>query len=64
LTVALSTDGDRSWPYRRNLAEGPGDFSYPTAIEASDGRIHVVFTSDRRRVINHATFDEAWVKGR
>jgi predicted neuraminidase len=61
LTVALSTDGDRSWPHRRNLAEGPGDFSYPTAIEASDGRIHAVFTSDRRRVINHAVFEEDWV---
>jgi hypothetical protein len=50
--------------HRRNLAEGPGDFAYPTAIEASDGRIHVVFTSDRRRVINHAVFGEEWVEAR
>jgi predicted neuraminidase len=63
LTVARSTDSDRTWPDRRNLAEGPGDFAYPSAIQASDGRIHVVFTSDRRRVINHAVFEEAWVAG-
>src|SRR5260370_32274351 len=29
LTAALSLDQDKSYPYRRNLAEGPGDFAYP-----------------------------------
>jgi hypothetical protein len=61
LAVALSEDGDATYPYRRNLAEGPGDFAYPIALQAADGRIHVVFTSDRRRVINHAVFSESWV---
>ncbi len=59
LTAALSTDGDRSYPHRRNLAEGPGDFAYPFAIQTRDGKIHVVYTSQRRRVINHAVFAEA-----
>jgi len=63
LTIAISADGDRTYPHRRNIAEGPGDFAYPIAFQARDGRIHVVFTSDRRRVINHATFDESWVTG-
>ncbi len=58
LTVALSTDGDRTYSYRRNLAEGPGDFAYPFAIQARDGTIHVIYTSDRRAVINHVTFTE------
>ncbi|MCS7025077.1 MAG: exo-alpha-sialidase [Bryobacteraceae bacterium] len=58
LTVALSTDQDRSYPYRKNLAEGPGDFAYPTAIQTADGKIHVVYTSDRRSVIRHAVFTE------
>jgi predicted neuraminidase len=62
LTVALSSDGDKTYPRRRNLAEGPGDFGYPIALQGRDGTIHVVFTSDRRRVVNHATFDEEWVK--
>jgi predicted neuraminidase len=63
LTVALSADGDKTWPHRRNLAEGPGDFAYPIAFQARDGRIHVVYTSDGRKVINHAVFDEGWIKG-
>lgn len=59
LTVALSTDNDRSYPYRRNIAEGPGDFAYPYAIQTRDGKIHLIYTSNRRTVINRAVFDEA-----
>lgn len=59
LTVAISTDGDRSYPHRRNIAEGPGDFAYPTAIQTADGLIHVVYTTDERTVIRRATFSEA-----
>jgi predicted neuraminidase len=62
LTVALSSDQDRTWPIRRNIIEGDGDFGYPSAFQARDGRIHLVFTSDRRSVVNHAVFDEDWVK--
>lgn len=61
LSVALSTDGDRSWPHRKNLATGPHDYAYPYAIQARDGRIHVVFTSHSRTVVQHAAFDEAWI---
>jgi predicted neuraminidase len=63
LTAALSSDQDRTWPVRRNIKIGVGDFGYPSAFQARDGRIHLVFTSDRRSVINHAVFDEAWIKG-
>jgi predicted neuraminidase len=62
LTAALSEDDDRTYPHRRNLVEGPGDFGYPFAFQARDGRIHLVYTSDRRTVINHAVFDEDWVR--
>jgi predicted neuraminidase len=64
LTAALSTDQDKSYPYRRNIVEGPGSFAYPTAIQTQDGKIHLVFTSDQRTVINYAVFDEDWVKGK
>lgn len=65
LTAALSSDDDATWPTRRNIVEGPGDFGYPNAFQARDGRIHVVFTSERRTVINHAVLDEDWIeKGR
>jgi predicted neuraminidase len=63
LTVALTSDGDKTYPVKRNLAEGPGDFGYPLAFQARDGMIHVVFTSERRTVVNHAVFDEGWVGG-
>ena len=63
LTAALSIDGDRSYPFRKNLAEGPGSYSYPTAIQTADGRIHVVYTSDDRTVIRHAVFEEAFLTG-
>jgi predicted neuraminidase len=59
LTVAVSTDNDKTYPHRRNLAEGPGDFAYPYAIQTSDGKIHVIYTSNRRSVINRAVFDES-----
>jgi predicted neuraminidase len=58
LTAALSTDHGKTFPRRRNVAEGPGDFGYPFAIQTRDGKIHVVYTSDRRSVINHAVFEE------
>jgi predicted neuraminidase len=61
LTAALSTDQDRTWTSRRNIREGDGDFGYPSAFQARDGRVHLVFTSERRTVVNHAVFDENWV---
>jgi predicted neuraminidase len=61
LAAALSSDQDHSWPVRRNICQGDGDFAYPSAFQAHDGRIHLVFTSDRRTVVNHAVFDEDWV---
>lgn len=64
LTAALSMDGDKSWPHRRNIGEQPKQsYAYPFAAQAADGRIHLVYTSDNRTVIYHAVFDEEWVKG-
>jgi predicted neuraminidase len=63
LTAALSTDGDKTYPHRRNLIEGPGDFAYPYAIQADDGKIHLIFTSDRRTTIYHTVFEEGDVIG-
>jgi predicted neuraminidase len=59
LTVAVSTDNDRSYPQRRNIAEGANDFAYPFAIQTRDGKIHVIYTSHKRTIINHAVFEES-----
>jgi predicted neuraminidase len=64
LTVAISTDGDKTWPHRRDVAVGDHDFAYPYAIQAKDGKIHLVYTSDARSVINHAVFDESAILAR
>jgi predicted neuraminidase len=61
LTAALSEDLAKSFPIRRNVLEGPGDFGYPIVLQGRDGTIHLVYTSERRSVVNHATFDEQWL---
>jgi predicted neuraminidase len=59
LTVAISTDNDQSYPFRRNIVNKPGDTAaYPVAIQARDGKIHIVYTSHERQVVNHAVFEE------
>lgn len=59
LTVAISTDNGVTFPHRRNIAKGPGDFAYPTAIQTRDGTIHITFTTDERTVVRRAIFDES-----
>ncbi|HCP37204.1 MAG TPA: hypothetical protein DIT98_05135 [Verrucomicrobiales bacterium] len=58
LTCAVSTDGGTSFPYKLDLMSGEGSFAYPTALQTPDGLIHVLFTSDERTTIRHATFSE------
>lgn len=58
LTAAISTDGGKTFPHRKNIIEGAGDFGYPTAMQTQDGKIHVLFTSDERTVVRHAWFEE------
>ena len=58
LSIAVSLDGDQSYPYRRNVLEGDNTFAYPYAIQTRDGRIHVICTTDERTAILHVVFDE------
>jgi predicted neuraminidase len=39
-----------------DLETGPGEYSYPSIIQASDGRVHVVYTWRRER-IQHVVVD-------
>lgn len=59
LTVAISTDNDKTYPHRRNIGEGDNTFAYPVAIQTDDGKIHVIYTTNGRTTIMHAEFDEA-----
>jgi predicted neuraminidase len=43
------------------LESGPGEFSYPSIIQAQDGLLHIVYTH-RRTTIQHVVLDEAWIE--
>jgi predicted neuraminidase len=55
LNVALSEDG-RTWGAAAILERSPGEFSYPAVIQTADGKVHVTYTWQRRRV-RHVVLD-------
>lgn len=59
LTLALSTDGDQTYAYKRDILTGENTFAYPYAIQTRDGKIHIVYTTDNRTVVMHAVLDES-----
>jgi len=63
LTVAISTDGGKTWPHSRDIATGDFDYAYPYAIQGRDGKIRLIYTSHARSQINVATFDESAIMG-
>ncbi len=60
LALAVSEDEGASWSAAVLLEDGVGEFSYPYVIQASDGRIHLLYTA-QRVAITHLVFDEAWL---
>jgi predicted neuraminidase len=60
LTLALSHDEGRTWAERRNIENGPGEYSYPTLMADSAGSVHLVYTWRRER-IRWMSFEPAWV---
>jgi predicted neuraminidase len=63
LTVAISTDDDKTYPHRRNIAGGDNTFAYPYAIQTQDEKIHIIYTTNSRTTIMHAVFDEYAIIG-
>ncbi|MFD1544837.1 sialidase family protein [Nonomuraea guangzhouensis] len=72
MTLALSGDGGRTWPIRRDLEVGDGycltnnsrdglnrEFSYPSIQETADGDLHIAFTY-HRRVIKYVRVRPEW----
>jgi predicted neuraminidase len=52
LNLAMTRDGEH-WSAAAVLEHEPGEFSYPAIIEGADGRVHLTWTWNRRR-IRHA----------
>lgn len=76
VTLAVSTDGGKSWRWMRNVETGrpgasihlekekqPGReaYSYPTVIQDPDGKIDVAFTY-RRETIKFMRLPESWIE--
>lgn len=58
LTVAISTDNDKTYKYKKVISNASMDLAYPYVIQGKDGVIHLIYT-DFRTTIYHASFTEA-----
>ncbi|MCU5771163.1 exo-alpha-sialidase [Erwiniaceae bacterium BAC15a-03b] len=75
MTLAISTDGGKSWPQQRNLDEGDGycmtnnsqqklnrEFSYPSIKQGVNGELHIAYTYFRQ-AIKYVRVNEEWLTG-
>lgn len=62
ISVALSQNEGQTWPQKRLLAGGGGEYSYPTLLQSTDGMIHIVYTKHRATIV-HAEFEISWIGG-
>jgi len=60
LHIALSTDEGRTWSDPVRLESNPGEYSYPSILQTSDGKIHIIYTF-RRYSIQHLEMNEGWL---
>lgn len=62
LSIALSEDGGKTWPFVRDIENTKGEsYAYPALIQAKDGLMHCTYTNSRYN-IKHAAFTEAWIR--
>ncbi|WP_248927556.1 sialidase family protein [Paenibacillus hamazuiensis] len=68
LTLAISEDEGKTWPYYRNVQtadleykESEIGYSYPAIVQSRDGKIHIAF-SYLRKCIKYVCLEEEWVK--
>lgn len=74
LTVAISEDEGKTWPYKRTLEhddrglEQGTSFHYPSVIQDEKGRIHTIYSyhmkdgSQPDKTVKYASFPIDWVK--
>lgn len=49
LVLGLSSDG-KAWRTVLTLENEPGEYSYPAIIQAANGRVHITYTWERKRI--------------
>ncbi|MFI1966441.1 exo-alpha-sialidase [Streptomyces pathocidini] len=69
LTLALSDDGGRTWPHRRDIQTADQEYwdnelgySYPSILQTRDGGLHIAY-SFLRKTIKHVRVEEDWIRG-
>ena len=66
ISAALSNDEGKTWKWKKKFEDlNGGSFSYPSVIQAKDGKIHLTYTyriSGLQKSIKHVVFNEEWVK--
>lgn len=62
LSLALSCDDGKTWPYIRIIEDKPGH-CYPSIIQDRFGLIHVIYSYNEQNSIAHFVTDEQWIKG-
>ena len=73
MTLAISKDGGKTWPWKRNLDEGDGycmtnnsqeklnrEFSYPSIKQGVNGELHIAYTF-YRQAIKYVRVNEDWL---
>ncbi|MBP1779563.1 MAG: hypothetical protein H6Q86_5574 [candidate division NC10 bacterium] len=53
LSVLVSEDNGATWSRRVDLETGTGEYSYPSVIQAGDGRVRVVATHGRTQIFHY-----------
>jgi predicted neuraminidase len=53
LSVLVSEDNGATWPRRIDLETGPGEYSYPSIVQADDGCVHMVATHERTQIFHY-----------
>ncbi|MCR8631241.1 sialidase family protein [Paenibacillus radicis (ex Xue et al. 2023)] len=68
LTLAISEDEGRTWPYYRNVQmadleykDSEIGYSYPSIISTSDGKLHIAFSYLRKAIKYVCITEEGWV---
>jgi predicted neuraminidase len=63
LSIALSYDEGKTWPYIREIEDDRGfENSYPSITQDRNGLIHVIYSCHDRGTIAHFVTDEEWIK--
>lgn len=74
VTIAISEDGGKSWPYRRIVESGEGfvgpwndinnrRYEYPVVMQGKDGTIYVAYSWGGRKQVKFLALSEEWIRG-